>query len=92
MLTISVVTTISQLGKSELTADPEKLILRAGEGEPVNAVARGEAGFRERIDFGEQIGFFVDNDAGVRLPTARGILHYKTDGRVHIVPSRPREP
>ena len=77
-----------ELGRSELTADPRKLVPRAGSGDPVGRVPRGQPGFRERIDFDEVIGTWVD-DAGNQMPTTRGILHYGKRG-IHIVPSRPR--
>jgi hypothetical protein len=76
-------------GRSELTADPELLARRAGSGEPVGSVVvRGQAGFKERVDFGFQIGVFVDR-AGNRFPTTVGIIHYAADGSIHIIPGRP---
>ena len=77
-------------GRSELTADPGQLLDRAGTGNPVGSVPRGEPGFRERIDFGETIGTYVDPVTGMETPTMRGILHYGKSG-AHIVPSRPGE-
>ncbi len=61
-------------GRSQLRADPRKLIQRAGTGQPVNVVPRGQPGFRERIDFGEEIGTFVSRRTGEELSTTRGIL------------------
>jgi Bacterial toxin 50 len=75
-------------GRSELTADPRKLLDRAGTGEPVGSVARGNPGFKERVDFGEEIGVWVDPHTGKAFTTTRGILHYSKKG-VYIVPSRP---
>jgi hypothetical protein len=72
-----------------MLANPEALIQRAGTGTPVNKVPRGEAGFKERIDFGDDIGTYVTPD-GVSSPTSIGILHYRADGSVHIVPGRPQ--
>ncbi len=76
-------------GRSTMTANPEALIQRAGTGTPVNKVPRGEAGFKERIDFVDDIGTYVTQD-GVSSPTSIGILHYRADGSVHIVPGRPQ--
>lgn len=76
-----------QKGKSVLTGDPQKLAQKAGTGQPVNSVPRGQAGFKERVDFGETIGDFVQN--GVATPTTKGILTYAKDGRIHIIPARP---
>jgi hypothetical protein len=75
-------------GRSQLTADPEKLALRAGTGTPVGSAPRGEAGFRERINYGEKIGQYIDPEGNAR-PTSVAILHYKADGSIHIVPARP---
>jgi Flp pilus assembly pilin Flp len=73
-------------GRSILSADPARLAQRAGTGTPVNNVPRGEPGFKERINFGETIGYFVKD--GVATPTTNGIIHYSKTG-IHIVPSAP---
>jgi hypothetical protein len=75
-------------GRSELTADPRQLVTQAGSGQPIGSVPRGQPGFKERVDFGEDIGFYVDPETGVGVPTTNGIIHYSSRG-VHIVPSRP---
>jgi hypothetical protein len=74
-------------GKSVLTADPKELASKAGSGKPVNNVPRGQPGFKERVDFGRQIGYYVDS-TGHRVPTSIGIIHYAADG-IHIVPAKP---
>jgi RHS repeat-associated protein len=74
-------------GRSILRADPEALAARAGTGQPVNRVPRGQPGFKERVDFGEVIGDFVEE--GVATPTTKGIITYAVDGTIHIVPVRP---
>ena len=48
------------------------------------------SGNKERIDFGRQIGYYVDQSTGLKLPTTIGIIHYSKDG-AHIVPCRPKE-
>jgi hypothetical protein len=73
-------------GRSILRADPARLAQRAGTGTPVNNIARGQPGFRERVDFGETIGDFVRD--GVATPTTNGIIHYGKGG-IHIVPAAP---
>jgi len=75
-------------GRSKLTANPEELVKKAGTGTAVNAVPRGTPGFKERVDFGQVIGEYVDPQSGVSTPTTKGIITYATDG-VHIVPARP---
>jgi hypothetical protein len=75
-------------GRSELTADPNVLVQRAGTGTPVNSVPRGQPGFKERVDFGEIIGNYVDPQSGASFPTTKGIITYANDG-VHIIPARP---
>lgn len=75
-------------GRSQLTSNPEALVQRAGTGTPVGSVPRGQPGFKERIDFGERIGTYVPRE-GSPASTSNGILHYRGDGSVHIVPARP---
>lgn len=74
-------------GRSTLTANPELLLQRAGTGTPVGNVPRGYAGFRERIDFGYDIGTYAP-EVGASSPTTVGILHYRANGSIHIVPGR----
>ena len=74
--------------RGELTADPDDLIQQAGSGEQVGAVPVGQAGSRERINFGEEIGVFKDQE-GNAAPTTVGIVHYSKKG-AHIVPARPQ--
>lgn len=76
-----------ETGKSVLTADPKALALQAGSGIPVNAVPRGQAGFKERVNFGEVIGDYVFQ--GTSQPTTNGIIVYDKAGTIHIIPSRP---
>ncbi|WP_370353583.1 polymorphic toxin type 50 domain-containing protein [Kribbella sp. VKM Ac-2571] len=75
-------------GRSQLTANPEELVQYAGTGKQVGSVPRGQPGFKERIDFGYRIGITMSRE-GVGSPTTVGILHYRADGSVHIVPGRP---
>jgi RHS repeat-associated protein len=75
-------------GRSTLTANPEELAGKAGTGQPVNNVPRGQPGFKERVDFGKVIGNFVDQKTGASTPTTKGIIHYSNNG-IHIVPARP---
>lgn len=53
----------------------------------------GKLGYRERVDFGELVGFHVEKveKTGERIkePTTVGIFHYKADGYFHVVPARP---
>jgi filamentous hemagglutinin len=79
-----------QKGRSVLThPDPQSLLDRhAGTGQPVNNIPVGHAGYRERVEFGQTIGDYVDI-GGNSTPTTRGIIHYDGAGRAHIVPSAP---
>ena len=54
-------------GRSILKAEPAELAKRAGTGSPVNKVPRGQPGFRERVQFDDVIGDFVQD--GVATPT-----------------------
>jgi hypothetical protein len=60
---------------------------KAGTGTPVGKVPRGQAGFKERVDFGEVIGDHVVD--GVGTPTTKGIITYAKDGSIHIIPAAP---
>lgn len=77
-------------GRSILTHEnPQALIDDfAGTGTPANKVPKGQPGYKERVDFGEQIGFFVDEATGAKIPTTKGIITYSKDG-MHIIPARP---
>jgi filamentous hemagglutinin len=61
----------------------------AGRGQPAGTVPRGRPGFRERVDFGEVIGEYVNEATEAATPTTKGIVHYDAKGKVHIVPVRP---
>ena len=77
--------------KSEITVDPQTLLSKVGTGTPVNSVAAGSAGYRERIDFGYTIGRWTDKKSDVYSDTSVGIVHYAKNGMVHIVPGRPTQ-
>ena len=76
-----------QKGKSVFTGSTEKaqeLINKyAGTGQwiPPN---------KERIDFGEVIGTYIDRDTGKAYETTRGTIHYSQTG-AHIVPAAPKK-
>lgn len=77
-------------GRSTLSesVDAQSLVDEfAGTGQPVGPVARGEPGFRERIDAGRVIGVFRTKE-GVEMETTKFIIHYAADN-VHIVPAAP---
>ncbi len=78
-------------GKSTLDADPQELVDRfAGRGEPANNVPRGQPGFKERFDTGNEIiGKVRDPVSGELKPTTRGMISYSKTG-VHVWPIEPR--
>lgn len=80
---------VAEKNRSVLTAAPEELLEHAGSGEQVGKIQVGQAGSKERVDFGKVIGEFIDESTGQRTPTKNGIIHYAKDGKIHIVPSRP---
>lgn len=78
-------------GSGEFThADPQNLLDRfAGKGKPVGDKVHGMPDYRERVNFGEIIGYYVDpNNPEIKLPTTKGIIRYSKKG-AHIVPSHP---
>ena len=74
-------------GRSPMTSDPRRLAQSAGTGQQVGNLPVGVPGSKERVNFGETIGNYVDL-AGNSYPTTNGIIHYSLSG-IHIVPSRP---
>ncbi|MGO4549477.1 polymorphic toxin type 50 domain-containing protein [Lysobacter sp. 2RAF19] len=74
-------------GRSVLTGNPAELGRHAGTGQQVGKIDVGLPGSKERVNFGQQIGNYVDQ-AGNAAPTTNGIIHYGKDS-IHIVPSRP---
>lgn len=44
---------------------------------------------KERVDFGQNIGSYVDPKTGNSYKTTMGIIHYSKDG-AHIVPAEPK--
>jgi len=68
--------------------DPQALVDKyAGTGVPKSGVP-GQPGYKEAVDFGEPIGYHVDENTNIRTVTTRGMIHYAKDG-VHIVPVKP---
>lgn len=74
-------------GRSVLTANPSDLGNYAGTGQQVGKVEVGLPGSKERVNFGQEIGTYVD-PAGGSSSTTNGIIHYGKEG-IHIVPARP---
>jgi len=62
----------------------------AGRGKSVNNKTPGMPDYRERVDFGEFIGYHISEDSpNVKIPTSKGIIHYSKKG-AHIVPADPK--
>ena len=76
--------------RSWLTTDPGELLSKVGQGRSLNGIPLGEAGSRERIDFGSIIGRFTTGN-GVFEDTTVGIVHFASGGSIHIVPGKPIE-
>ena len=74
-----------QHGKSIITTSPavlEKLVIKLkGKGQPAGQN-------KERINFGQIIGEYIDEKTGTKRPTTNGIVHYSKTG-FHVVPARP---
>lgn len=78
------------LNKSVLTVAPDSLLPKLGTGQQVGNTPVGVPGSKERINYGQNIGNYIDPVTGVSTPTTNGIVHYGKNG-VHIVPARPSE-
>lgn len=71
-------------------SNPQELIHRfAGTGIKDSKSLPGTPGYKEIVNFGEFIGYHVDQKTGTRIPTNWGKIHYSKNG-VHIVPTFPR--
>jgi hypothetical protein len=79
-------------GRSEWThPDPQGLVDKfAGKGKQVGKISRGNPGFKEKVNFGENIGLSTDKFTPKErpTPTTYGTIHYSKKG-VHIVPTHP---
>lgn len=70
--------------------NPEKLIKDfKGTGTPVGKLPPG-AGYKEKIDFKEHIGFWKNEKNTEILKTTKGTIHYSKND-AHIVPAHPKE-
>ncbi|MCT4713943.1 polymorphic toxin type 50 domain-containing protein [Enterobacteriaceae bacterium H18W14] len=78
------------LNKSTLTVSPDSLLPKLGTGQQVGNNPVGSPGSKERINYGQNIGNYIDPQTGVSTPTTNGIVHYGKNS-VHIVPARPTE-
>ncbi|EEC0439593.1 hypothetical protein AH715_005354, partial [Salmonella enterica subsp. enterica] len=80
----------ANLNKSILTVSPDSLLSKLGTGQQVGNTPVGAPGSKERINYGYDIGNYIDPRTGVPTPTTNGIVHYGKNG-VHIVPARPSD-
>jgi len=70
--------------------DPAILLKKyAGKGIPVTS-SPGKPGFREVVDFKENIGLWKSMEGASHLKTTRGTIHYSKK-EAHIVPAKPKE-
>jgi filamentous hemagglutinin len=76
------------LNKSILSVPPDSLLSKLGTGQQVGNTPVGTPGSKERINYGQPIGNYIDPQTGISTPTTNGIVHYGKNG-VHIVPARP---
>ena len=74
--------------RSILTADANSLTSKFGTGQQVGNTQVGLPGSKERIDFGKNIGYYINPKTLEKTPTTVGIVHYSKNG-AHIVPARP---
>lgn len=78
-----------QPGKSYLTISMEEaktLVERySGTGQPVS---QDESNRKERVDFGQTIGYVKDRNTGEETETTWGTIHHSAKG-THIVPCNP---
>ncbi len=80
-----------EMGNSEWThPDPQRILSEnAGKGQKVKGIA-GEPDYRERIDCGEVIGYFVNDKTKEKVSTTMATIRYSKRG-AHIVPAAPKD-
>ncbi len=70
--------------------EPQRLLNDfAGKGTPTNGRVPGALDYREFVDFGEFIGYHVDQKTGIKTATTCGEIRYSKSG-AHIVPVLPK--
>jgi hypothetical protein len=83
-----------QPGKSVITISSEELEILVEKHKGTGQFIKNQPlqpDFRERIDFGKTIGIFVDvENPGVQVPTEIGMMVYDKQGKVHVIPVRPK--
>ena len=74
--------------RSEWThpAPQDKIREFGGKGEKIQGKP-GQAGFKERVDCQEIIGFYLEEESGEKIKTSMAIIHYSNKG-AHIVPAK----
>lgn len=60
----------------------------AGTGKPIQGRIPGNHDYREKVNFGEFIGYHIDSNQLVKTPTTWGEIRYSNTG-VHIIPAYP---
>ncbi|MBS0615693.1 MAG: tetratricopeptide repeat protein [Verrucomicrobia bacterium] len=80
-----------KVGNSEWThPDPQGILNKhAGKGQKIKGIP-GEGDYRERIDCGEIIGYFINDETKERIPTTMATIRYSKNG-AHIVPAAPKK-
>ena len=69
--------------RSILSENPQQLLDDyAGTGQSIGTT-------KERVDFGKVIGKYYDEATGTYTETTKGIIHYNSKGKAHIIPARP---
>ncbi|MDP1835104.1 MAG: polymorphic toxin type 50 domain-containing protein [Chlamydiales bacterium] len=69
--------------------DAETLVGRfAGSGSRIANYTPGCSGYTEKVEFGEVIGYFIQDGSKTKVPTSKGIIHYSKTG-AYIVPAQP---
>lgn len=67
----------------------ELLKKHAGKGQKIQGEL-GQAGYRERIDCGKVIGYYIDEKTKEMVPTTMTNIHYSKKG-AHFVPAAPKK-
>jgi hypothetical protein len=67
-----------------------KLFTITATGQKINTNIPGTSGYRERMNFKEEIGIWKSQDGKIQKKTTMGMIIYAENG-VHVIPLRPLE-
>ncbi len=53
---------------------------------------QNKTGYKEIVDFGEHIGYYIDQITKEKIATTWGLIHYDPEAKAYIIPAPPHPP